>query len=519
LNNLAKIAIETGDWKSAGAYNEEAWALWRDVLHDKPAEVWSIANAGWIAAGNKEFKRSRQLFRSVIRMSRDPEPVVSARSGMAHMFAEAGRDQDAETEYRSMDTLLERQRCELFKDEHKLSYFSSLSDFYQDYVDFLMARGKVAMALEVAESSRARLLADKLRRSHIYRRRTAAEFRQIASEYGSTLLSYWLGRRNSYLWVVTPAGINWFRLPNESELRSQVASYDSLIQTARDPLLSGGSAGRSLYAALIAPALPLLSKTRKVVLAPDGPLYSLNFETLPVPGDKPHYWIEDAIVSVTPSLGLLSTRPTRGTPQKALLMIGNAVSPVEQYPALENAGPEMAAIERNLSSFQRVVLAGSRAQPGAYAQSDPGRFTLIHFVAHAAVNREEPLESAVILSRDGHDDYKLKAKDVVGTALHADLVTVSACRSAGARTYAGEGLVGFSWAFLEAGARNVIAGLWDVNDRSTAQLMADLYAEVARGCSPVDALRSAKLRMVLSTISYRKPYYWGPFQVFTSSPG
>ena len=35
----------------------------------------------------------------------------------------------------------------------------------------------------------------------------------------------------------------------------------------------------------------------------------------------------------------------------------------------------------------------------------------------------------------------------------------------GARAYAGEGLVGFTWAFLSAGAHNVIAGLWNVDDR------------------------------------------------------
>jgi CHAT domain-containing protein len=77
--------------------------------------------------------------------------------------------------------------------------------------------------------------------------------------------------------------------------------------------------------------------------------------------------------------------------------------------------------------------------------------------------------------------------------------------------------VGFSWAFLEAGARNVIAGLWDVNDRSTADLMERLYGELSRGLAPADALRSAKLKLVEGPGAYRKPYYWGPFQVFTRS--
>jgi CHAT domain-containing protein len=238
---------------------------------------------------------------------------------------------------------------------------------------------------------------------------------------------------------------------------------------------------------------------------------------LPVFEPQPHYWIQDATVSVTPSLGLLSADQTgQKAAARSLLLIGNPISPDERYPALEFAGQEMTAIEHSLPGFRIVPRDRQQAQPEAYAQADPGSFGLIHFVAHATANREEPLESAVILSRSG-DNYKLLAKDVIDKRLQAELVTISACRSAGARTYAGEGLVGFSWAFLEAGARNVIAGLWDVNDRSTADLMERLYGELSRGLAPADALRSAKLKLVEGPGAYRKPYYWGPFQVFTRS--
>jgi CHAT domain-containing protein len=101
--------------------------------------------------------------------------------------------------------------------------------------------------------------------------------------------------------------------------------------------------------------------------------------------------------------------------------------------------------------------------------------------------------------------------------LRASLVTISACRSAGAKTYSGEGLVGLSWAFLRAGARNVVAGLWDVTDESTANLMGDFYAELVKGEPPARALRDAKLRMIASHGAYRKPFYWGPFQLYAGA--
>ena len=98
--------------------------------------------------------------------------------------------------------------------------------------------------------------------------------------------------------------------------------------------------------------------------------------------------------------------------------------------------------------------------------------------------------------------------------LNASLVTLSACRSAGAKTYSGEGQVGLSWAFLRAGSRSVVAGLWDVTDRSTAALMADFYDQLAHNAAPVEALRHAKLTLLRGGKAYQKPFYWGPFQLY-----
>ena len=98
--------------------------------------------------------------------------------------------------------------------------------------------------------------------------------------------------------------------------------------------------------------------------------------------------------------------------------------------------------------------------------------------------------------------------------LNASLVTLSAYRSAGAKTYSGEGQVGLSWAFLRAGSRSVVAGLWDVTDHSTAALMTDFYDQLGHNAEPVMALRHAKLALLHGGKAYQKPFYWGPFQLY-----
>ena len=154
--------------------------------------------------------------------------------------------------------------------------------------------------------------------------------------------------------------------------------------------------------------------------------------------------------------------------------------------------------------------------PGEYAKASPVNFTNIHFATHATANGESPLNSAIILSHQG-DNYKLYARDVATLPLTADLVTISACSSAGARTYSGEGLVGLAWAFLQSGAHGVVAGLWDVSDYSSPILMESLYAGLAAGKEPADALRAAKLKMLEPGSKYADPYYWGAFQLYLGS--
>jgi CHAT domain-containing protein len=219
---------------------------------------------------------------------------------------------------------------------------------------------------------------------------------------------------------------------------------------------------------------------------------------------------------VAPSLALLSAAPRDHAPDRSLLLIGDAQPREPDFPALRFAPDEMASVAGHFAGGTVETFRGERARPHAYRDARPERFAMIHFTAHATANVDSPLDSAVILSGPEHE-HKLYARDVAEQPLQAELVTVSACRSAGERAYSGEGLIGFAWAFLRAGAHRVIAGLWDVDDRSTAQLMDRVYAGIAAGAAPPRALREAKLRFLREAGVYARPYYWAPFQIFTVS--
>ncbi len=181
------------------------------------------------------------------------------------------------------------------------------------------------------------------------------------------------------------------------------------------------------------------------------------------------------------------------------------------FPPLPKASVEMESIKKHFAPAHEEVFAREQATPPAYLASKPERFSYIHFVAHGTASRLSPLDSAIVLSRPSakanakvnagaspdvnteEDSYKLYARVIEPHPIRAELVTVSTCRSAGERAYSGEGLVGLSWAFVRAGAHNVIGALWDVSDASTPQLMDELYGELKKGKAPDVALRDAKL--------------------------
>jgi CHAT domain-containing protein len=266
----------------------------------------------------------------------------------------------------------------------------------------------------------------------------------------------------------------------------------------------------------------------------DGALNQLNFETLlaPGPGVTPqvtsgaspgaHYWIDDQTLLSAPSLELLAAaRPAAGGTRN-LLLLGNPVTASQEYPSLPLFGLEMTQIARHFAARREAVFAGQQATPAAYLTSNPAQYAYIHFVSHAIASRADPLDSAIILSgstlsggKAGEESYKLYAREIMLHPIDARLVTISACYGSGTRSYAGEGLVGLSWAFLRAGAHNVIGALWEVSDDSTPQLMDALYQGIADGQNPASALRRAKLNLLHSPGRFRAPYYWAPFQIYT----
>lgn len=506
LANRARIALAQRQFEKARAFNRQAIKAKQEATQrDEREEALlgsDIIDARILTEGDGEYAAAEKLLLDVV--AKTKEQQLDALTQLARLYVRWKRHDRAEATFRQAMALAGEERRRIDINELQLPFFNTVDEMLDAYVDFLVDMNRPGDALMVVEASRAQTLEEG--RGETPRH---VDARAIARQHGATILSYWLGRKRSYVWVITAAEVRLVKLPADLLVEREVEAYQrELLRLAPPPL----ARGRRLYQMLVGQAK--IPGNTWVIVIPDGLLHTLNFDTLVVPGTE-RYWIEDVTAVSAPSLQLLARprRPRSASP--SMLLVGDTPSPDPvSYPPLKYAPGEMSAVARHFP--KRTVLEGAKATPAAYRASRPETHDYVHFVAHGVALPTRPLDSFIVLAPGG-GSYKLLAREIEKVALNARLVTISSCEGAGKRTYAGEGVVGLAWAFLHAGADEVIASLWPVSDNTTARLMDDMYAGISAGKDPAVALRDAKLALMRRSPLTARPRHWAPFVLYAGN--
>ena len=364
-----------------------------------------------------------------------------------------------------------------------------------------------------------------------------------ALDPGTVWLSYCVTEEATFLFVVTPdQEIHVVRRPaGEHEVEQQVSVFRSLILRGREnpafePALL--TQGRQLWDLLIAPAAPWIDRAQRVLISPDGALHTLPFAALVRPGD-PRFFLAEwkplhTVLSATLYAELKRGRRAPTTEPSPLVAFadpryhrasGGATDPLSSPLIRYRRGlaPLPASREevRTLASLygpSLLAYVGATATE-ARAKSLPARPRIVHFATHALLDRRFPLDSALALSvpggADEDDNGLLQAWEIFERLrLDADLVTLSSCETGLGRDAAGEGLIGLTRAFQYAGARSILASLWVVSDRSTAELMRRFYTRLRAGQPKDIALQQAQRELLHSgDPRLTHPYYWAAFEL------
>jgi CHAT domain-containing protein/tetratricopeptide (TPR) repeat protein len=453
---------------------------------------------------------------------------------------------------------------------------------YGEVIDLLAARNDGVTALAVSEEGRSRAFLDRLAArgepavQTTATAATVADIKALAKRLRSTWLMYWVGDSDTLVWVVTPEGdVHWQRVP------VTLAKIESLVAksvprgTALDGLAAVALGSRAhlrpwreLYQLLIKPVsahLPTAPGAR-LTIVPHGPLFRLSFAALPDEAGK--YLLERYDLHYVPAAAVLqftSAIPTR--PALPSLLVGDPAPGVNAAAASEAASstnggpaatsstngrgtrdvtlPELGWARREVISIAKLLagdsdtLVGADATEAAVRQRLTGR-RVIHFATHGVVHNDPTLASYLVMqgqaagngaansagdaARDGAGDAagdgRLTADEIDRFSLDADLVVLSACGTA-LGPISGDGVQGFTRAFLSAGAGSVIATTWSVADRTSYQVMEGFYREWIAGRDKARALRESQLAMLRQlrkggitidgVVLHESPWLWAGF--------
>ncbi len=377
-----------------------------------------------------------------------------------------------------------------------------------------------------------------------------AAVRRDLLDDGTLLLEYRLGEDASWLWAISRDGFAALRLPPRREIEAAAGETGRWLRSLEWPG-QNPPALCELSRQVLAPAAELLGDRRLVVVA-DGALETIPFAALPDPtgagpcAGAPPLVAGHEVVDL-PSVGALVAErrlrakrrpapgwlavvadPVYGPADERLAGATTAAAalPARRTAALRGAGAagrfrrlaysgeEAAAVLAGLPPERVLSATGFAASKATVTGGALAGFRVLHFATHGVLDTEQPLLSRLALSDRDPDgrpiDGALYAHEIYDLDLPAELVVLSACDTALGRPVRGEGLVsGLPRAFLAAGAARVLVSLWQVEDRSTRDLMERFYRGLlGGGLPPGRALQEAQRSLWRAG---RPPRQWAAF--------
>jgi CHAT domain-containing protein/tetratricopeptide (TPR) repeat protein len=257
------------------------------------------------------------------------------------------------------------------------------------------------------------------------------------------------------------------------------------------------SAGRSLFDLLFGAIERGADDTRPLLVVPDKVLAEIPFAALTSPSGR--FLVEQRAVTVAPYAAAIGNgaSATINVQAASAAIISDPAFDPRLFPGLErlrSAGAESVTFSRTLP--RSISISGPSATRRALTESLTSH-DVVHVAAHAVTNPRDALLSSIALAPDGTDSGTLYLRDVLSLPVRSRLVVLAGCGT-GARGGTSGELGSFASAFLAAGAKSVVATLWDVEDSVASRFSEQFYSRLAAGEPPADALRGAQLAMLHS---------------------
>jgi CHAT domain-containing protein len=347
------------------------------------------------------------------------------------------------------------------------------------------------------------------------------------------LLSFELGKKESYLWAVSRGSLRLYRLASEQDIAKAV-------ETFREAFPGGGAEaagrGRELYRQLFGQLSPLESRKPAWLLSLDGALFDIPFAALVTEqrGGNTEYLVERHSLQTVPGALLLSASAdleTQGGHRRGEFLgvgdpIYNQADP--RWRGLASTHQARGQLQRLVGSADEIaasagiwdnaggtslLLQGAEARRDGFLRSLDARPAVIHLATHVlfpSANREQALIAFGIGALPAQPEF-LTTSEVARLRAPGALVVMTGCAANAGEARAGAGLLGLTRAWLMAGASSVISTAWPVEDNSGA-MFARFYFYL-RNHSAAEALRLSQREVAHSRTGRDAPVSWASYQV------
>jgi len=399
------------------------------------------------------------------------------------------------------DSIIAKERSLLkeLSDPQSKEDYGELQKEYDDLLDYI--QDKYPTYYELRYDSKTASLKDVQDRL-LVKRQTLVEYVQTESE----LLAF----------VITPSNIELVPL-DETDLQKRIFEFNqSLIGRNQSLALKLGS---DLFQSIMAPLIPYFSGS-EVFIIPDGPLYALNFEVL-TDDRSDAYLIENYtisyLLSATTSL-LYRNLSSHNKDDEGILALAPGF---ENNENTSGSGQKfirqpfaMRTAEFIGDLFSGKSLLAAQATEERF-KKEAGKHRIIHLGTHTEVNTKSPMLSRLILAKSEVEDGYLHAYEIYNLPLRAELAVLTACETGVGKASQSEGVLSMAHGFAYAGCPSLVMSLWEIDEKTSAQIIETFYEYLADGMPKNKALRLAKMQYLRKAKGELKnPYYWSGLVLF-----
>jgi CHAT domain-containing protein len=287
-----------------------------------------------------------------------------------------------------------------------------------------------------------------------------------------------------------------------NELRRCIAdTFGSSADVRRQPDAETAEWNVQL-APLVAPVLDWTDPGDTIWFVPHDVLHYVPLHAVKLNGK---FLIERNPVCYTPGASVM-----KFCQAKRRQRTGRAIVVGDTIGDLKHARAEAATVASLFDCSPIIGADATKSRLLSELDSDDSPLDVLHLACHGELDREQPLNSGIVLSPDsdqtseGPASARLTAEQIFQLELNTNLVTLSACESGVNDRRPGDELIGLTRSLIYAGSPSVLVSLWAVDDFSTRLLMERFYENYCRTSDEPDTemSKAEALQNALCTVMH-----------------